>query len=112
MFIRNGCEFMSRNQKRIFLSPPHMTGNEQKYIDMSFESNWIAPLGPHVDQFEENIAQYVGARGALAVSSGTAAIHLALRLLDVKAGDKVFALPLHSLQVQIQSFINKRNQYL
>ncbi|MDR4949069.1 aminotransferase class I/II-fold pyridoxal phosphate-dependent enzyme [Neobacillus cucumis] len=81
---------MSRNQKRIFLSPPHMTGNEQKYIDMSFESNWIAPLGPHVDQFEENIAQYVGARGALAVSSGTAAIHLALRLLDVKAGDKVF----------------------
>ncbi|PFO04946.1 pyridoxal phosphate-dependent aminotransferase [Bacillus sp. AFS076308] len=81
---------MSSNKKRIFLSSPHMTGHEQKYIDMSFDSNWIAPLGPHVDRFEENISEYVGSRGALAVSSGTAAIHLALRLLDVKAGDRVF----------------------
>ncbi|WP_423334672.1 aminotransferase class I/II-fold pyridoxal phosphate-dependent enzyme [Neobacillus sp. 19] len=67
-----------------------MTGNEQKYIERSFQSNWIAPLGPNVDRFEVEIAQYVGVKGALAVSSGTAAIHLALRLLDVKAGDKVF----------------------
>ncbi|MFP5112865.1 aminotransferase class I/II-fold pyridoxal phosphate-dependent enzyme [Bacillaceae bacterium C204] len=81
---------MESNNKRIYLSSPHMTGNEQKYIDMSFKTNWIAPLGPNVDLFEENISQYVGVNGALAVSSGTAAIHLALRLLDVKAGDKVF----------------------
>ncbi|WP_223591799.1 DegT/DnrJ/EryC1/StrS family aminotransferase [Neobacillus bataviensis] len=81
---------MESDNKRIYLSAPHMTGNEQKYINSSFESNWIAPLGPNVDRFEKEISQYVGANGALAVSSGTAAIHLALRLLDVKAGDKVF----------------------
>lgn len=81
---------MGSNNKRIYLSSPHMTGNEQKYIDFSFKTNWIAPLGPNVDRFEQDISQYVGAKGALAVSSGTAAIHLALRILDVKTGDKVF----------------------
>ncbi|MFC0024067.1 aminotransferase class I/II-fold pyridoxal phosphate-dependent enzyme [Neobacillus cucumis] len=67
-----------------------MCGNEQKYINEAFESNWIAPLGPNVDEFEREIAKYVGANEAAAVSSGTAAIHLALSLLDVKKGDKVF----------------------
>ncbi|WP_035424987.1 aminotransferase class I/II-fold pyridoxal phosphate-dependent enzyme [Bacillus sp. UNC438CL73TsuS30] len=81
---------MESNNKRVYLSSPHMTGNEQKYIDLSFKKNWIAPLGPNVDRFEEDICQYVGVNDALAVSSGTAALHLALRLLDVKAGDKVF----------------------
>ncbi|MEC1526139.1 aminotransferase class I/II-fold pyridoxal phosphate-dependent enzyme [Neobacillus niacini] len=81
---------MESNNKRIYLSSPHMTGNEHKYINQSFETNWIAPLGPNVDRFEEDLSQYVGAKGALAVSSGTAAIHLALRLLNVQAGDKVF----------------------
>ncbi|KHE69241.1 aminotransferase class I/II-fold pyridoxal phosphate-dependent enzyme [Halobacillus sp. BBL2006] len=75
---------------RIYLSPPHMTGNEQMYINEAFESNWIAPLGKNVDMFEKEIAEYVGAKGAVAVSSGTAAIHLALSLLDVKRGDHVF----------------------
>ena len=56
------------SNKRIYLSSPHMTGNEQKYIDMSFKTNWIAPLGPNVDRFEEEISQYVGVNGALAVS--------------------------------------------
>jgi pyridoxal phosphate-dependent aminotransferase EpsN len=78
------------NKSRIFLSPPHMSGNEQKYINEAFETNWIAPLGPNVDAFEKELAEYVGAKGAAAVSSGTAAIHLALRLLDVQQGDKVF----------------------
>ncbi|MED1468857.1 aminotransferase class I/II-fold pyridoxal phosphate-dependent enzyme [Bacillus salipaludis] len=81
---------MESNNKRVYLSSPHMTGNEQEYIDLSFKTNWIAPLGPNVDRFEEDICQYVGVNDALAVSSGTAALHLALRLLDVKAGDKVF----------------------
>ncbi|WP_419955807.1 DegT/DnrJ/EryC1/StrS family aminotransferase [Neobacillus niacini] len=81
---------MESNNKRIYLSSPHMTGKENKYINQSFETNWIAPLGPNVDRFEEDLSQYVGAKGALAVSSGTAAIHLALRLLNVQAGDKVF----------------------
>jgi pyridoxal phosphate-dependent aminotransferase EpsN len=78
------------SKSRIFLSPPHMSGNEQKYINEAFETNWIAPLGPNVDAFEKELAEYVGSKGAAAVSSGTAAIHLALRLLDVQQGDKVF----------------------
>ncbi|ESU71333.1 pyridoxal phosphate-dependent aminotransferase [Geobacillus thermopakistaniensis] len=77
-------------KKRIFLSPPHMSGNEQKYIKEAFETNWIAPLGPNVDAFEKELAEYVGSKGAAAVSSGTAAIHLALRLLGVQQGDTVF----------------------
>ncbi|MBT2758410.1 aminotransferase class I/II-fold pyridoxal phosphate-dependent enzyme [Mesobacillus foraminis] len=67
-----------------------MSGNEQKYINEAFESNWIAPLGPNVDAFEEEITKITGTGGAVAVSSGTAAIHLALRLLGVGKGDKVF----------------------
>ncbi|WP_035018971.1 aminotransferase class I/II-fold pyridoxal phosphate-dependent enzyme [Anoxybacillus flavithermus] len=80
----------SNRQNRIYLSPPHMSGNEQKYINEAFETNWIAPLGPNVDAFEKELAAYVGSKGAAAVSSGTAALHLALRLLDVQQGDKVF----------------------
>ncbi|KDE46253.1 aminotransferase class I/II-fold pyridoxal phosphate-dependent enzyme [Geobacillus sp. CAMR5420] len=80
----------NKQQNRIYLSPPHMSGNEQKYIQEAFETNWIAPLGPNVDAFEKELAEYVGSKGAAAVSSGTAAIHLALRLLDVQQGDKVF----------------------
>ncbi|WML51595.1 aminotransferase class I/II-fold pyridoxal phosphate-dependent enzyme [Neobacillus sp. PS3-12] len=78
------------NKSRIFLSSPHMSGNEQKYINDAFETNWIAPLGPNVDQFEKELARYVGVNEAVAVSSGTAAIHLALSLLKVNKGDKVF----------------------
>ncbi|MGJ7911444.1 DegT/DnrJ/EryC1/StrS family aminotransferase [Neobacillus sp. LXY-1] len=78
------------SKKRIFLSSPHMSGNEQKYVNEAFESNWIAPLGPNVDAFEKEIAQYVGVNEAVAVSSGTAAIHLALSLLGVQKGDRVF----------------------
>lgn len=67
-----------------------MSGDELKYIKEAFDTNWIAPLGPNVDEFEKEIAEYVGANEAVAVSSGTAAIHLALSLLNVKKGDKVF----------------------
>lgn len=77
-------------KNRISLSVPHMSGNEMKYINEAFESNWIAPLGSNVDAFEKEMASYVGAKGAVAVSSGTAAIHLALILLNVKQGDAVF----------------------
>ena len=76
--------------KRIYLSPPHMSGLEQQFMAEAFENNWIAPLGPNVDAFEREIAELVGTRGAVALSSGTAAIHLALRLLGVTAGDIVF----------------------
>ncbi|MDH4423923.1 aminotransferase class I/II-fold pyridoxal phosphate-dependent enzyme [Bacillus cereus] len=80
----------TQQKKRIYLSSPHMSGNEQKYIQDAFDTNWIAPLGPNVDAFEKELASFVGSKGAAAVSSGTAAIHLALRLLDVQKGDKVF----------------------
>jgi pyridoxal phosphate-dependent aminotransferase EpsN len=67
-----------------------LSGEEQKYIHEAIETNWIAPLGPNVDVFENELAKKVGVNEAVALSSGTAAIHLALSLLDVKKGDKVF----------------------
>jgi pyridoxal phosphate-dependent aminotransferase EpsN len=76
--------------KRIYLSPPHMGEQEQQLVMDAFASNWIAPLGPHVESFEKELAEYVGARGAIALCSGTSAIHLGLRLLEVGRGDIVF----------------------
>ncbi|EOP12156.1 MULTISPECIES: aminotransferase class I/II-fold pyridoxal phosphate-dependent enzyme [Bacillus] len=79
-----------QHKKRIYLSSPHMSGNEQKYVQNAFDTNWVAPLGPNVDEFEREFASFVGVRGGTAVSSGTAAIHLALRLLGIQKGDTVF----------------------
>lgn len=75
--------------ERLYLSPPHMSGREQAYLAEVFDSNWIAPAGPHLEQFERRLADYVGVRHAVAVSSGTAALHLALRHLNVQPGDEV-----------------------
>jgi len=77
------------NLKRIFLSPPHMSGEELKFIHEAFDSNYIAPLGSQVNAFEKKFAEYVGIPYAVAVSSGTAAMHLALRFLGVGPGDEV-----------------------
>ncbi len=77
------------NTPRIYLSPPHMGEQERQLLLAAFDSNWIAPLGPHVDGFEQEFARYVGSAHAVAVSSGTAALHLALRLLDIGPGDEV-----------------------
>ena len=77
--------------KRIFLSAPHMSGNELKYIEKVFESNYIAPLGEYVNKFEDSIKNYTKSQNALAVTSGTAAIHLALRVLGIEEGDDVLA---------------------
>src|SRR4051794_25397268 len=74
---------------RIYLSPPHMGAEERALLLDAFDSNWIAPLGPHVDAFERELAAKVGASHAVALSSGTAAIHLALEILGVKRGDEV-----------------------
>ena len=76
---------------RLFLSPPHMSGKEQQYIAEVFESNYIAPLGAFVNRFEEIIQAYTGTSNALALSSATAGLHLALRVLGVGAGDYVLA---------------------
>ncbi|HQY95064.1 DegT/DnrJ/EryC1/StrS family aminotransferase [Caldilinea sp.] len=75
--------------KRIYLSSPHMSGLEQPYVQDAFATNWIAPLGPHVDAFEQEFAAAVGSRHAAALSSGTAALHLALLLAGVGLGDEV-----------------------
>jgi pyridoxal phosphate-dependent aminotransferase EpsN len=83
-----GESFMTN--KRIFLSSPHMSGKEIDYVKEAFLTNWVAPLGPHVNLFEKELSQVVGSKGAVAVSSGTAGIHLALKLLNVGKGDVVF----------------------
>ncbi|GAA0343293.1 aminotransferase class I/II-fold pyridoxal phosphate-dependent enzyme [Oceanobacillus oncorhynchi subsp. oncorhynchi] len=78
--------------ERIFLSSPHMSeeGYEQQYVQEAFDTNWIAPLGTNVNEFENELAEKVGVKSAAALSSGTAAIHLALKAADVKEGDIVF----------------------
>ena len=75
---------------RIYLSPPHMSPRERELLLDAFDSNWIAPLGPHVDAFEEEFAAQVGAKHAVALSSGTAALHLSLILAGVERGDEVY----------------------
>ena len=78
------------SQQRIWLSAPHVISpKERDYLLDAFDSNWIAPLGPHVDAFEREFAEKVGAKHAVALSSGTAAIHLGLKLLGVGNGDEV-----------------------
>lgn len=74
---------------KIWLSSPHMGEMEQVYVKNAFETNWIAPLGPHVDGFEKELQQFTKAEYAAALNSGTSALHLALILLDVKQGDEV-----------------------
>lgn len=78
------------SDEKIWLSSPHMGGEELKYIHEAFEQNWIAPLGPNVNEFEKSLEDYLGNNVSVAaLSSGTAAIHLGLKLLDVQAGDEV-----------------------
>lgn len=76
--------------KQILLSTPHMGDRELEFVKEAFDTNWIAPVGPHVDAFEQEFCQIIGARHAAAVSSGTAALHLALRLIGIESGDEVF----------------------
>jgi dTDP-4-amino-4,6-dideoxygalactose transaminase len=80
---------MKKPLKRIFLSPPHMSGKELDHIKDVFDSNWIAPLGPHVDGFEKEFADYLCGGYAAAVTTGTAALHLVLRILKIKPDDIV-----------------------
>ncbi len=78
------------NNSKIWLSSPHMGGNELNFVNEAFATNWVAPLGPNVTGFEEDLASYIGQNAHVAaLSSGTAAIHLGLILLNVKAGDEV-----------------------
>ncbi len=75
--------------KRIFLSSPTMNGTEMHYINEAFEANWIAPLGKNVDEFEREIVEYLGGGYGCAISTGTAALHLILKICGIKEGDIV-----------------------
>lgn len=79
-------------EERIYLASPHMSdeGYEQAYVKEAFDSNWVAPLGPNVTNFEKELAEYVDVKSASALASGTAAIHLGLKVLGVTQGDIVF----------------------
>lgn len=77
------------NKKKIWLSPPHISVESRKYVDEAFDSNWIAPVGPHIDRFEARLSELVSNYSVVSLSSGTAAIHLALILLGVNTNDSV-----------------------
>ena len=78
------------DRKRIYLSSPTMHGEEQQYVQEAFDTNWVAPLGPNVNAFDKEMADYTGCGHAAALSAGTAAIHLALKLLEIETSDVVF----------------------
>ncbi|ELC8443065.1 aminotransferase class I/II-fold pyridoxal phosphate-dependent enzyme [Clostridium perfringens] len=81
---------MSEEKKRIYLASPHMGGLEEEFVKDAFNTNWIAPLGPNVDGFEKELAEFVGVTSAAALVSGTSAIHMALKAIGIDKGDKVF----------------------
>lgn len=76
-------------KKRILLSLAHMGGSEQKWVDEAFKENWIVPLGPNVDEFENRLKKYLNTENVVALSAGTAALHLGLVMLGVESGDEV-----------------------
>ncbi|MBA3698980.1 MAG: DegT/DnrJ/EryC1/StrS family aminotransferase [Planctomycetes bacterium] len=78
------------NATRVYLSPPHLGGDELSLVQEAFATNWVAPIGPHVDAFEREMAARLGVAGAVALSSGTAALHLALVINGVGPGDQVW----------------------
>jgi len=83
-------QIIQRMQDKIWLSSPHMGGSEQKFVKEAFDANWVAPLGPNVNGFEEDLKTFLGGEVEVgALSSGTAALHLGLILLGVQAGDEV-----------------------
>jgi dTDP-4-amino-4,6-dideoxygalactose transaminase len=82
---------MNRKDHRIYLASPHMGGGEIKYVQEAFAQNWIAPVGPNIGKFEQSISTYMGSKHVAVLSSGSAAIHLALILLGIKRGDEVIA---------------------
>lgn len=77
------------DNKKIYLSSPHMGGHEEEYVKEAFNTNWIAPLGPNVNGFEKEVSEFVNCKSAAALSSGTAALHMALKSIGIKQGDKV-----------------------
>ncbi len=100
------------DKPKIYLSSPHMGEEELINVQEAFATNWIAPAGPFIEQFEGDLAHYCGTKGAAVVQSGTAAIHLALRLLGIQQDDINFVNPLPLLVLQILFYTKKQFQFL
>ena len=98
-------------KERIYLSSPTMHGDEQRFVNEAFETNWIAPLGPNVNAFEKEMAEYTGCGYAAALSAGTAAIHLALRLIGIQPGDVVLLSPASAGFDQFKNFMERGNVF-
>ena len=77
-------------EKKLWLASPTMHKEEQQFVQNAFDTNWISTLGENVDKLEEGICDYIGCKHSVALSAGTAALHLAMKMAGVKAGDKVF----------------------
>ena len=92
---------------RIYLASPHLSGKEMQFIKQALDSNWVAPLGENVDIFEKEVASYVGVKHAAALVSGTAAIHLALKWLNVRDNEYVFCSSLTFFGQLQRHFIRK-----
>ena len=88
--LEQSKEEVKEKNKRIYLASPHIGILERVFVKEAFDTNWVAPLGSNVNNFEKEIAEYVGIKYASALSSGTSAIHLAIKLLGIKPGDIVF----------------------
>lgn len=98
-------------REKIYLSSPTMHGEEQKFVAEAFDTNWVAPLGPNVNNFEKEMAEYTGCGYAAALSAGTAAIHLALRLIGIQPDDIVFSSTLRFPLPAIPSVMKKERRY-
>ena len=97
--------------KRIYLSPPFVDDVEKELLLEAFDSNWIAPVGPHINNFEKEIANYLCVNSACAMSSGTSALHIALELIGVKKMIEYYARVLRLSQLQMQSYIIRQSPF-
>lgn len=88
MFLRRKCEIFMENE-RVWLSSPTMHGEEQAFVKEAFDTNWVAPLGKNVTEFENEMARFVGVKAAAAMTAGTHALHLAVKLAGIQEGDIV-----------------------
>ncbi|MGN1204693.1 MAG: DegT/DnrJ/EryC1/StrS family aminotransferase, partial [Lachnospiraceae bacterium] len=77
-------------ENKIWLASPTMHGEEQQYVKEAFDTNWVSTVGPNLEHLEKSVREYVGCKAAVALSAGTAALHLAVKLAGVKPGEKVF----------------------
>ena len=96
-------------ENKLWLASPTMYGEERMYVKEAFDTNWVSTVGENLNQLEKGIAGYVGCKKSVALSSGTSALHLAVKLAGVKSGDRVFC---SDMQRLIPFHMNMRNRFL